>query len=107
MTDLQRAVERSLIEASPLAQRIYANDRWSAASVQRFVNRVMTATISTVRRDGRPHGAIVLTACIDGTVHFAASVGSVLLGNLRRQPAISLTVANHDHDLTIHGHADA
>jgi len=45
--DLQRAIDVSLATASPLARRIYANERWSAARVQRFVNRVMGATVAT------------------------------------------------------------
>lgn len=105
--DLERAIETSLADASPLARRIYANDRWTAAAVQRFVNRVMAATVATTRRDGRPHAVVVLAACLRGDVHFTASAGSVLLGNLRRDPAVSLTVADRDHDLTIHGRAES
>jgi hypothetical protein len=46
----------------------------------------MGATVATPRADGRPHAAVVLTACLEGTVHFAASVGSALLRNLERPP---------------------
>jgi pyridoxine/pyridoxamine 5'-phosphate oxidase len=106
MQELQRVIDATLLAASPLARRIYANDRWSAAQVQRFINRVMAATVATIRRDGRPHAAVVLTACLDGTVYFAASDGSLLLRNLERQPVVSMTVTDRDHDLTIHGHVD-
>jgi pyridoxine/pyridoxamine 5'-phosphate oxidase len=106
MEDLQRAIDSSLVKASPLARRIYANDRWPAISVQRFINKVMAATVATVRSDGRPHAAVVLTACMDGTVYLTASVGSVLLRNLRQEAAISMTIADRDHDLTIHGRAE-
>ena len=106
MDELQRLIDVSLVNASPLARRIYANDRWSAGSVERFINKVMAATIATVRADGRPHAALVLTACLHGTPHFTASVGSLLLRNLERQPAVSMTVADRDHDVTIHGEAE-
>jgi pyridoxine/pyridoxamine 5'-phosphate oxidase len=106
MEDLQRAIDSSLATASPLARRIYANDRWSAPSVERFVNNVMGATVATVRADGRPHAAVVLTACLEGIVYFAVSVGSVLLRNLEREAAMAMTVADREHDLTIHGEAE-
>jgi len=106
MKELQRAIDVTLVAASPLARRVYANDRWSAVAVQRFINKVMAATVATVRDDGRPHAAVVLTACLDGTVYFTASSGSLLLRNLEREPAVSITVADREHDLTIHGHAD-
>jgi hypothetical protein len=105
LDDLQRAIDCSLVTASPLTRRIYENERWSAALVQRFVNRVMGATVATVRADGRPHAAVVLAACLDGTVHFTASSGSILLRNLERRAGIAMTVVDRDHDLTIHGEA--
>lgn len=103
MEELQRVIDHSLQTASPLARRIYANDRWSAASVQHFINQVMAATIATVRADGRPHASVGLAACVHGRVIFTASLGSLLLRNLERQPAISMTVTDRAHDLTIHG----
>jgi pyridoxine/pyridoxamine 5'-phosphate oxidase len=106
LLDLQRAIDSTLTTAGPLAQRIYANQRWSAASVQQFINKVMGATVATVRADGKPHAAVALAACLDGTVHFTASPGSALLADLRRQKAIALTVTDRDHDLTIFGEAD-
>lgn len=106
MDELQRAIDTSLAGASPLSRRIYANDRWSATSVQAFVNRVMAATIATVRPNGRPHAAVGLTACLHGMVLFTASTGSLLLRNLLRDSAISMTVTDRDHDLTIHGEAE-
>jgi pyridoxine/pyridoxamine 5'-phosphate oxidase len=106
MKELQHVIDVTLRSASPLARRVYANDQWSAATVQRFINRVMAATVATVRADGRPHAALVLTACLDGSVYFTASAGSLLLRNLERQSAVSMTVADRDHDLTIHGLVD-
>lgn len=105
MKELQRVIESSLATASPLARRVFANERWSAASVQRFINRVMAATVATVRSDGRPHAAVVLAACRKGSVYFTATLGSVLLRNLERQPAVAITVTDRDHDLTLLGEA--
>ncbi len=73
LDDLQRTIDVSPRTASPLTRRIYANDRWSAAAVQRFVNKVMAATIATVRPDGRPHAAVVLCACVDGDLYFTVA----------------------------------
>jgi hypothetical protein len=103
--DLQRVLDSSLATASPLARRIYANQRWSPASVQRFVNRVMAATVATVQADGRPHAAVVLVACGEGSIYFTASRGSRLLRNLRHRPQIAMTVTDRDHDLTLFGEA--
>ncbi|MGH9117528.1 MAG: pyridoxamine 5'-phosphate oxidase family protein [Acidimicrobiales bacterium] len=106
MKELQRVIDVTLVAASALARQVYANDRWSAAGVQRFINKVMAATVATVRADGRPHAAVVLTACLNGTVYFTASDGSLLLRNLERLPSVSMTVTDRDHDLTIQGHVD-
>ena len=103
--DLQRVIDGSLDGASPLARRIYVNDRWSATAVQRFINEIRAATVATVRSDGRPHASVVLAACMDGTMYFTASIGSLLLRNLRRQPAVAITIADREHDVTIHGQA--
>jgi hypothetical protein len=66
----------------------------------------MAATVATVRRDGRPQAAIALAACLDGTVYLLATDGSQLLRNLRHQTAVSMTVADREHDLTLHGRAN-
>jgi hypothetical protein len=105
LDDLQRAIDSTLVTASPLARSIYQNERWSAALVQRFVNRVMGATVATVRDDGSAHAAVVLAACLDGTLHFTASAGSLLLRNLERRAAIAMTVVDRNHDLTVRGEA--
>jgi len=105
MKEMQRVIESSLAAASPLARRVYANERWTAAAVQRFINRVMAATVATVRPDGRPHASVVLAACLDGSVYVTATPGSVLLANLARRPALAMTITDREHDLTIFGEA--
>jgi Pyridoxamine 5'-phosphate oxidase len=67
----------------------------------------MAATIATLRSDGKPHAAVVLSACLNGDLYFTAAVGSLLLGNLRRRSAISMTITAPEHDLTIHGEAES
>jgi pyridoxine/pyridoxamine 5'-phosphate oxidase len=101
--ELQRVIESSMATASPLARRIYSNHRWSAVSAQRFINKVMAATVATVRQDGRPHATVVLTACLGGTVHFAVSRGSVLLHTIEHRPAVAMTIIDRDHDVTLFG----
>jgi len=105
LDDLQRAVDASLASASSLTREIFGKRAMDAASVQRFINKVLGATVATVRADGRPHAALVLAACSDGTVYFTASVGSVLLRNLEGRADVALTVTDADHDVTIHGQA--
>ena len=105
LAELQRVVDDTLRTASPLARRVYDNGAWSAGALQRFINRVMAATVATVREDGRPHASVVLVACLDGTVFFAVSGGSMLGRNLDRRATLALTVIDQHHDVTIHGTA--
>ena len=103
--DLQRAIDATMETASPLTRRVFCNRAWDADSLERFINRVMGVTVATVRDDGRPHAAIVLAACLRGTIHLAVSRGSVLLGNLRRRPEVALTIHSPEHDVIVQGRA--
>lgn len=105
LVGLQAALERSLANATPLTRQFFADTTWDAEEVQRFVNQTMTASVATVRPDGRPHAAWVLAACTRGTIYFTAATGSVLLRNLRRNPAVALTVTNHVHGVMADGKA--
>lgn len=104
--ELQAAMDASLASASPLTRSLFARSRLRASGVQRLVNAVMSATVATVKSDGAPHAVLVLAACLDGTVIFTASPNTVLLGNLRRSPAVAITVASPDHDVVINGTAE-
>ncbi|TML43533.1 MAG: hypothetical protein E6G27_01395 [Actinobacteria bacterium] len=106
LAELQRALDASLAGASPLSKRLFSKGGMDASEVQRFVNRVMGATVATVGPDGRPHAALVLAACDDGTLIFTASPGSALLRNLGLSPAVALTVTAPEHDVTVRGTAD-
>ena len=104
LDDLQRALDKSREVASPLTSALFAA-RLRAAGVQAFINVVMAATVATVTPDGEPHATVVLAACHDGTIIFTASPRSRLLANLRRNPAVALTVTNPEHDVIVRGRA--
>jgi pyridoxine/pyridoxamine 5'-phosphate oxidase len=105
LDDLQQAIDTSLAAASPLTQSLFSRRRLPAAAVQRFINTVMGATVATVTADGRPHAATVLVACHEGEIIFTVSPRSLLLGNLRRNTAVALTVTNPDHTVIVMGQA--
>jgi hypothetical protein len=105
VAQLQAAIDRSLARATPLTRRIFGHDAWTADQVQRFVNRTMTATIASVRPDGRPHAAWVLAACCRGTLYFSVTKGSILLANLRRRGQVALTVTDPVHGVIAEGRA--
>ena len=48
----------------------------------------------------------MLAACDDGALIFTASPGSALLRNLKRSPAVALTVTAPEHDVTVRGQAE-
>ena len=106
LPDLQKALDASLAGASALSKRLFSRGGMDAAEVQRFVNRVMGATVATVGPDGHPHAALVLAACDDGMLIFTASPGSALLRNLRRSAGVALTVTAAEHDVTVRGRAE-
>ncbi len=103
LDELDAVIGSSLSDASSLSRRVYANSAWSAAMVCRFINRVMGATVATVRADGRPHAAMTLCACLDGTIYVTVSEGSLLRRNLIRRPDVAITVTDREHDITVFG----
>ncbi|HZU77897.1 MAG TPA: pyridoxamine 5'-phosphate oxidase family protein [Dehalococcoidia bacterium] len=105
LQELQAVVDRSLANASPLARALFGRSHFDATAIEAFVNRVGSATIATVRRDGRPHAAWTLACCAGGVIYFAAADGSVLLRTLRANDAVALTVTEQDHGLMADGRA--
>lgn len=103
LRELQWALDVSIVGASPLAGKVFK--RAEAAAVERAINRVMCATVATVRRDGRPHAAVVAAGCVRGTIYLAVSPGSVLLANVRRHSAVAVTVTSSHHDVMMQGEA--
>ena len=51
-------------------------------------------TVAIIGKDGRPHAAIVIAGCVDGTFYFTVSRQSALLGNLRRDSSIAFTISD-------------
>lgn len=101
LRELQRALDVSLDGASPLTGKVFK--RTEAVAVERAINRVMCATVATVRHDGRPHAAVVAAGCVRGTIYLAVSPGSVLLANVRRHTAVAVTVTSNHHDVIMQG----
>ena len=93
---LQGVIERSHAGATAFTASLF--DRpWKAREVQRFVNRTREATIATVLADGTPHASPTITACLNGTIHFAVHRRSATWRNLQRDPQIAFTVSDHGH----------
>jgi pyridoxine/pyridoxamine 5'-phosphate oxidase len=103
---LQQALEASLVTASALTRSIFARNRLTAIAVQRIINEVMGGSVATVSTDDRPHVAIVLVACHDGTIIFTVSPHSRLLGDLQRDPSVALSVIAAHHDVIVQGRAE-
>jgi pyridoxine/pyridoxamine 5'-phosphate oxidase len=94
LEDLQKTIDASLAGASSFTRGLFENNRWTAEQVQDFANEDASMTVATIGKDGKPHAAIVIAGCVDGTFYFTASPKSALLGNLRRDPSIAFTIAD-------------
>jgi pyridoxine/pyridoxamine 5'-phosphate oxidase len=103
---LDEALEASLVTASPLTRSVFCRTRLTAMAVQRIINEVMGGTVATVSPGGCPHAAIVLVACHDGTIIFAASPHSRLLGNLERDATVAVTVIAPHHEVIVQGRGE-
>lgn len=94
LDDLQKTIEKSIQEASAFTRSLFADNHWDARRVQEFSNQDGSMTIATVDREGRPHAAVVIAGCADGTFYFSASPHSALLGNLRRDSSVAFTISD-------------
>jgi pyridoxine/pyridoxamine 5'-phosphate oxidase len=92
--DLQKIIDDSIAGASTFTRGLFETNHWTAQQVQDHCNEDAGMTVATVGKDGKPHAAIVITGCVDGTFYFTASPNSVLLGNLRRDPSIAFTISD-------------
>jgi SAM-dependent methyltransferase len=63
-----------------------------------FLDRKHYATLSTTRRDGRPHAAMVGFSVRDGRLWVPSVAGAVRLANLAREPSASLVVTEGEGD---------
>ena len=96
---MQQVLDASLASASRLTQSLFAGPRWTAGQASDFINSVRQITVATVSARGEPHAATAICACLDGVIHFTASHGSALLGNLRRDPKVAFTITDQSHGI--------
>ena len=94
LADLEKTIQDSIAGASVFTRAIFEGNHWDAEKVQDFSNEDGSMTVATVGKDGRPHAAIVIAGCSQGTFYFTASPNSALLGNLRRDPSIAFTISD-------------
>jgi pyridoxine/pyridoxamine 5'-phosphate oxidase len=94
LEDLQKTIDASLAGASSFTRGLFENNRWTAQQVQDFANEDASMTVATIGKDGKPHAAVVIAGCVDGTFYFTASPKSALLGNLRRDASIAFTISD-------------
>jgi hypothetical protein len=94
LEDLQKAIDDSIAGASVFTRGLFERNHWSAQQLQDFANQDASMTVATTGHDGKPHAAVVIAGCADGTFYFTASPKSALLGNLRRDPSIAFTISD-------------
>jgi hypothetical protein len=92
LAEIQRAIDDAQLAASPLTRKLFSAQPWTAPAVAKFINDTGTISIATVNRDMTPHATLVVAGSQAGAIYFSASPGSVLLGNIRRTPAVAFTV---------------
>jgi PPOX class probable F420-dependent enzyme len=71
-----------------------------------LLHRVRTATLATVRADGRPHAAPIWFDLDGDKLVFATGEGTVKGRNMRRDPRVSLCIADEEppfHFVVIEG----
>ena len=81
----------------------------SAAEIEAFLAQPRTAHLVTLRASGTPHVAPVWFLWKGGQALIMADAGAVKVRNIRRNPAVALSVATPDHPynyVTIEGTAD-
>jgi Pyridoxamine 5'-phosphate oxidase len=94
LEELQKTIDDSVAGASTFTRGLFEGNHLSAQQVHDLVNNDASMTIASVGRDGKPHTAVVIAGCVDGTFYFTASPGSALLGNLRRDASIAFTISD-------------
>ena len=94
LEELQQTIDASIDNASAFTRGLFASNHWTAQQLQDFANHDASMTVATIGRDGKPHAAVVIAGCVDGTFYFTASPKSALLGNLRRDPSIAFTISD-------------
>jgi hypothetical protein len=94
LEDLQRTIDESIAGANAFTRGIFEGNHWDAKRLQEFSNEDGSMTVATVGKDVKPHAAVVIAGCADGTFYFTASPRSALLRNLRRDPSMAFTISD-------------
>lgn len=97
LSELQDVLDRSIRNASPFTRSLFAAVQWDAERVARFVNTNRNVTVSTVTFGGEPHAAVVIGACLGGSVHFTVAPSSLLARTLAHTPHVAFTVCDRAH----------
>lgn len=94
LDDLQKVIDASIAGASTFTRGLFESNHWTAQQLQDYANEDASMSVATIGKDGKPHAAVVIAGCVDGTFYFTASPKSALLGNLRRDPSIAFTISD-------------
>ncbi len=106
LDELQAKIDASRRGASALTKELFAKAPMDAKALQNFINTVMSVSVATVGRSGRPHASLTMIACLnDGQIYFAANRQSVLYRNLQHSTYVGLTVDNQQRGLMAQGRA--
>ena len=79
LDDLQETIDASIAGSSAFTRGLFEGHNWTAQRLQDFANQDASMTVATIGKDGRPHAAIVIAGCVDGTFYFTVSPQSALL----------------------------
>ena len=101
---ITRAIEASLVRASPFTHEIF-EERWSAPRVVEFINERPNATIASVNSSSQPHAAVVIAACVDDEIFFTVHPDSVLHRNISVNDRIAPTISDALHAVMCQGRA--
>ena len=93
---MQDVIDRSMAEASESTRHMFEDLIWNGDEVISFVNSVRTATIATANRDGLPHAAVAIAACVDEHIHFTVTSSSIMARNLADRPQMAFSVVYAD-----------
>jgi general stress protein 26 len=96
LDDLQT---RSFARASPTTNSAYPPEsRMSGDLLLRLLGARKYIVVATTRRDGTPHAALSSFALADGKVWLPTESGTARIGNLQRNPYVSLVLTEGEDE---------
>jgi SAM-dependent methyltransferase/general stress protein 26 len=87
-----RAAARGTVDSWPPQQAL------RGSALEEFVDRKRYAMLSTTRRDGRPHAAVVAYCVLDGRFWLPAVACAQRVRNVESEPAASLLIVEGEED---------